>query len=265
MQPRRPIALVTGASGGIGAAIATELAAAGHDLVLVARGTQAMGELAATLHTRHGVESRVVGLDLSAPDAVDRLVEELERAGAVVDVLVNNAGFADYGEFAGSDPVKQQEMLQVNVVALTLLTRALLPGMLARGRGRVLNVASIAAFLPGPLMSVYYASKAYVLSFSEALAEEVRASGVTVTALCPGPVVTGFQERAQMQRSRLLASSAGSMLDAPAVARAGVAGMQRGARVVLPGRSTKVTAGLSRMVPRRLLAPAVRRAQAPVD
>jgi short-subunit dehydrogenase len=268
MTPRslvRPLALVTGASGGIGAAIAVELAGAGHDLLLVARGTEAMESLGTDLQLRHGVDYRVVGMDLAEHDAVDRLVAALEEAGSEVDVLVNNAGFADYGEFAGSDPAKQREMLAVNVMALTLLTRALLPGMLQRGRGRVLNVASTAAFLPGPMMSVYFASKAYVLSFSEALAEEVRGTGVTVTTLCPGPVATGFQERAEMQDSKLLRQSTNPMMDAESVARAGVAGMQRGAGVVLPGAVNKITARVPRLLPRRVLTRAMKRAQARVS
>ncbi len=179
-------ALVTGASSGIGLELARLLAADGYALTLVARRGSTLELIAAELG-----DAQVVAADLGVPGAVEQVV----AAAPAVDVLVNNAGVGDFGPFAATDPNKTATMLQLNIAALTELTRAYLPGMLERGHGQVLNVASTAAFQPGPLMAVYYATKAYVLSFSEAVAEEVRGSGVTVTALCPGPTESGFQGR----------------------------------------------------------------------
>jgi len=196
-------ALVTGASSGIGLELARLFAAGGYGLVLVARSGGKLEELANELRNRHGVDVRVMAIDLARPESSEELVRELEQAGVAVDVLVNNAGFATFGPFAETHLRAELEELQLNVVTLTHLTKKLLPGMLARRRGGVLNVASTAAFQPGPLMAVYYASKAYVLSFTEALAEELRGTGVTISALCPGPTVTGFQKRAAMEDSGL--------------------------------------------------------------
>ncbi len=187
-------ALVTGASSGIGLEIAHVLAA-DHEVVLAARSADKLGALAAELDS-----ARVIAVDLADPSGTRKLVSEL----ADVDVLVNNAGFGDWGLFTDTPETKLEEMMELNVGTLTRLTRAYLPGMLARGAGRVMNIASTAAFLPGPLMAVYYATKAYVLSFSEALAEETRGTGVTVTALCPGPTASGFQAGAAMEDSRLV-------------------------------------------------------------
>ncbi|HKJ10918.1 MAG TPA: SDR family oxidoreductase [Ornithinimicrobium sp.] len=260
----RATALVTGASSGIGEALAVELARKGCRLVLTARRQVALDALAERLRDEHGVEVNVVTADLAAPDGVDSLVAELHTRGLVVDVLVNNAGFGDFDPLAEAEGSKLHDMLAVNVTALTMLTRALLPGMLRRAHGTVLNVASTAAFVPGPGMAVYYASKAYVLSFSEALAEEVRGTGVRVTALCPGPVATEFQERAELHRSQLLANSSGAMLDPTTVARAAVRGVEKGAVRVLPGAMSKATAILPRLLPRSALTRVVARAQAPV-
>ncbi len=253
----RATALVTGASSGIGEALAVELAGKGCPLVLVARRRETLNSLAARLREEHAVRVDVVAADLGVPGAADALVAELTRRGIVVDVLVNNAGFGDFDAFAEADPTEIETMIHLNIGTLTMLTRHLLPGMLARGHGTVLNVASTAAFLPGPLMAVYYASKAYVLSLSEALAEEVRGTGVTVTVLCPGPVATGFQERAELHRSELLKGGA-RIMDAQTVARAAVAGVERGAVRVVPGATNKVTAVLPRLVPRAVVPRLVR-------
>lgn len=259
-QPERQTALITGASGGIGEALARRLARGGHDLVLVARTESKLQALADELARRHGVSARAMAHDLADPESPRRLVEQLAAAGLRVDILVNNAGFATYGPFAELDLDGELRMLQVNIVTLTHLTRLLLPGMIARGRGRVLNVASTAAFMPGPLMAVYYASKAFVLSFSEALGNELQGSGVTVTALCPGPTSTGFQARAQMERSRLV--SGRKIMDVETVAEAGYAGMLRGRPLVIPGLMNRVQAFLPRLIPRSLLPQIVRNAQA---
>src|SRR6185436_6905763 len=198
----RDLALVTGASSGIGADLARELAQGGHDLVLVARGEDKLKALAAELEKAHSIRARVISADLAQPDAAVQLVKQL--GGTPIDVLINNAGYALYGRFAETDAADELRMIQVNIVALTQLAKLLLPGMLARKKGRILNVASTAAFQPGPLMAVYYATKAYVLSFSEALANELQGTGVGVTALCPGPTRTGFQKRAEIERTHLV-------------------------------------------------------------
>jgi len=251
LKRTRPGALVTGASSGIGYELTKILARAGHDVALVARSRGQLEKIARDLREDFGVRSVVVVEDLAEPGAVDRIFDRLQEEGFGVDVLVNNAGFGTLGRFVQSDPGAQLDMVQVNVVALTHLTRRFAAPMAERGRGRILNVASTAAFQPGPYMAVYFATKAYVLSFTEALAEELRASGVTVTALCPGPTATGFQKRAAMEHSPI---GGGRMTaDAASVARAGYAGMMKGKRVVIPGLFNRVGTALPRIFPRSLV------------
>ncbi|MFC4452686.1 SDR family oxidoreductase [Deinococcus sonorensis] len=259
----RPTALITGASGGIGEAMAVQLAARGIHLLLVARSEGRLQTLADRLSVQHGIRADVVALDLSDPQAPARLQQTVEERGLKVDFLINNAGFASYGEFWTLERQHELDMIQLNITALTELTHRFLPGMLERGRGRVLNVASTAAFMPGPLMAVYYASKAYVLSFSEALNEEVRGTGVAVTALCPGPVQTGFQARAQMEASRLLSTPSRNpmLLSAEEVARQGLDAMFRGQAVQVTGAANQLLTVLPRFVPRRVVPGLVRRAQ----
>jgi uncharacterized protein len=252
-------ALITGASGGIGEALARALATDHHDLVLVARSEPALRRLADELTSAHGVTVQVVTADLSAHDAAAGLVAALD--GRHIDVLVNNAGFGDYGPFHESDPAKVSQMIALNVATLTDLTRALLPAMVSAGSGRVLNVASTAAFMPGPLMAVYYATKAYVLSFSEAIADELRDTGVTVTALCPGPVATGFQAGAEMGESKLVKGK--QLMTADECARLALAGMKKGKPVVITGTMNKLQALSPRFMPRRMVPGIVRKAQAP--
>ena len=256
---RAGTALVTGATGGIGLELARELARGGYDLVLVARRERELREVADGLAREHGVRAFTAVADLSDPAGPDRVAAEAERLAGPVDVLVNNAGYAQYGAFVEADAEEEARMVQLNVAALTRLTRLFLPGMVARGRGRVLNVASTAAFMPGPLMAVYYASKAYVLSLSEALAEETRGTGVTVTALCPGPTETGFQARAGMEESKLVRGK--KIMDSATVAREGVRGMLAGEPVVIPGAINRLQAMSPRFLPRRLIPRMVRRAQ----
>ncbi|MDQ1466738.1 MAG: uncharacterized protein QOH10_1153 [Actinomycetota bacterium] len=242
-------ALVTGASGGIGLEIARVLAGE-HDLVLVARSADRLNDVAAELGG-----ARVLALDLADPAAVARVVDEVPE----VDVLVNNAGLGDFAPFAEADPAKLDTVIALNVAALTRLTRAYLPGMLDRKRGRILNVASTASFQPGPLMAVYYATKAYVLSLSEALAEETRGSGVTVTALCPGPTASGFQAGAEMEESRLVRGR--TLPTAASVAAYGVAAMRKGDVVAVPGVMNKMFATSIRLTPRPLVRRLVHRMQ----
>jgi short-subunit dehydrogenase len=252
-------ALVTGASGGIGEELARLLAAGGANLVLVARSADRLAALAGELSQTHGVTASVIAQDLSAPDAVDVIAGELATRQLTIDILVNNAGFGLYGPFTETPAADEARMIQVNVVALTMLTKRLLPGMVERRRGRVLNVASTAAFQPGPLMAVYYASKAYVLSFSEALSNETSGTGVTVTCLCPGPTETGFQDRARLRESRLFSAvSVGSAAD---VARAGYDGMMAGRAVVVPGLRNKIGVQVVRVTPRALVRRVIRNIQ----
>ena len=247
----RQTALITGASSGIGADLARLFARDGYNLVLVARREAKLREL--------GVAATVIAADLTDPAAPRRIAGELRAKSIDVDVLVNNAGVGLTGAFAETDLRKELEMIQVNIVALTELTKLLLPGMVARRRGRILNVASTAAFQPGPLMAVYYATKAYVLSFSEAIAEELRETGVTVTALCPGPTETGFADAANVGATRLFTMTRPAT--SADVARAGYEAMQRGRRVVIPGAKNKLLAQSVRVSPRRLVTTIVRKMQ----
>ena len=251
-------ALITGASSGIGYELAVVFARHGFDCVLVARSRDRLHELASRLETERGVKTLVLAKDLSRSTAVDEVYEEVTAAAITVDALVNNAGFSVFGAFAQTDLAKELELLQVNVMALTALTKLFLPGMLSRRSGRILNLASTAAFEPGPLMAVYYASKAYVLSFSEALANELQGSGLTVTALCPGPTRTGFQARGGLTDSKLVQ---GEIADARSVAEAGYAGLMAGKTIVIPGLTNKLVPWMSRLLPRRVVPAIVRRAQ----
>jgi len=243
----RPVALVTGASSGIGAALAREAAKDGHDLVLVARRREPMQALAAELKTA-GAESTIILADLSKPGAAAALMRDIEACGIVIDVLINNAGLGDNGRFDQADPDKVAAMLQVNVLALTELTRSVLPGMVARRRGRIMLLASTAAFQPGPKMAVYYASKAYVLSFGQAIAYELRRTGVTVTTLCPGATATEFAQGAHMEGSTLFSGPVRAM-QAADVARLGYQGLKDGRAVVITGTINKIMAASARLSP----------------
>lgn len=250
--------LITGASSGIGREFARIFAAHGYNLVLVARGRGKLQELADEFSEQHKVAVKMVAKDLSGHSSPRELFDELKKDGVQVDVLVNNAGFATYGFFKDTDLASELQEMQLNMVALTHLTKLFLPGMLAKGAGKILNVASTAAFQPGPLMAVYYATKAYVLSFSEALANELEGTGLTVTALCPGPTRTGFSERAEMGQSRLFR---GRIMDARQVARVGYNALMKGKTVVIPGFKNRLFAFAVRLLPRKLVADFVRRIQ----
>lgn len=252
-------ALITGASGGIGEELARLLAAAHIDVVLLARSADKLSALAVDLVRAHGVQTHVLAQDLSLPSAPEAIVRDLTARSLSVDILINNAGFGTYGLFAETPAAEEARMIQVNISSLTMLTKLLLPPMLQRRRGRIMNVASTAAFQPGPLMAVYYASKAYVLSFSEALSNETAGTGVTVTCLCPGATSTGFQERAQMQESRLF--SVLGVASAADVARAGFEGMMAGQAIVVPGLVNKVGVQAIRVTPRAIVRRLIRSIQ----
>ena len=249
----RKTALVTGASRGIGRELARRLAADANDLVLVGRDAAGLEELAGELRAAHGVEIRCEPLDLSEPHAARNLWSRLSAAGIEIDILVNNAGSGVYGKVQDQDPEALERMLQLNIVALTALTRLALPGMLARGRGRILNVGSLVGYQPaGPRMAGYYASKAFVVSFTRSLARELRGSGVTVTALSPGPTESSFEERSGAHRTNLYRFI--PKMTAESVARAGYEGMKRGAPVVIPGALAKILAIAGELPPRSIAA-----------
>lgn len=257
MPRRRPgrgrTVLITGASGGIGEALAKRFAADGYDLVLVARSEPKLDLLAGDLATGHGVRVMFVPLDLGEPGAGERLQTEVSRLGRQVDVLVNNAGYGLLGRFVALDHVDQLKMIDLNVRTLTDLTRVFLPAMIGQGRGGVLNVASTAAFQPGPLMAVYYATKAYVLSFSQALNAELKGTGVHVTAVCPGPVATGFQERGGVEGINLLKFV--PVMTADRAAARAYAAFRARRSVAVPGIVNRLLAVAANFTPRFLLLP----------
>jgi hypothetical protein len=248
--------LITGASAGIGLELARIAAGKGRNLILVARSKDRLAELARSLAAEHRIEAEVVPLDLALPDAPAILFQEISSRGIDVGVLVNNAGFGSVGLFHEIPLERQLEMLRLNVCALTHLTHLFLPAMVRKGEGRVLNVASTAGLQPGPLMAVYYATKAYVLSFSEALTEELRGTGVTVTALLPGPTRTEFQRRAGMEGSGLTRLG---MADARSVAELGYRAMEAGRAVAIPGLANRLLALTVRLSPRALVRKIVKR------
>jgi short-subunit dehydrogenase len=256
---RRPIAIVTGASSGIGRELAELFARDGFDLILVARRRDALEQLARTLAERHGVSCDAFPADLTRRLEREHLAARIRTVDQHVDALVNNAGIGTHGYFHETALERELEIIELNIAAVTHLTKAVLPGMLARRRGRILNVSSVAAFQPGPLMAVYYASKAFVQSFSEALAEEVGGSGVTVTAVCPGPTITEFHSAAGIAAT---APTVGApTMTSREVAEAAYRGAARGKRVVVTGLRNKVVLLANRLLSRRRMTRIVRRLQ----
>ena len=243
-------ALITGASGGIGRELACEFARHGHNLVLVARSADKLEELAGTLSGCYDVDVRTFACDLSEEDAAERVYTFTRAEGLMVDNLVNNAGYGDQAAFVDSEWERQRGMVQVNIIALMQLTYLYGQDMREQGFGHILNLSSVAAFCAGPNMSIYYASKAFVLSFSEAVAEELRGTGITVTALCPGPTSTGFEQAANMEGSKMF--SMGRPATAADVAAHGYRAMQRGRTVVYYGAFTKAVNVAARLMPREV-------------
>lgn len=259
-KSQRETALITGASSGIGLDLA-RLMAPDLDLILTARNQSSLEQHGKELE-QHGNRVYVIPADLALQASPEQIFAEIGRRGLIVDVLINNAGFGGYGPFAETDLGAELKMIQVNVTALTHLTKLALPGMLSRKHGRIMNVASTAGFQPGPLMAVYYATKAYVISFSEAIANELKGSGITVTCLCPGATATEFAKRADMEKSRLF--KMGKMTSAE-VARAGYAAMMRGKTLHIPGTRNWVMAESVRFSPRKLVTAIARSVQERVD
>ena len=251
---KRPLALVTGASGGIGADLAREFARDGYDLVLVARSGAALEKLAGEL-TGLGATASVEAIDLLAPDAVGSLMGRLAARGLAIDVLVNNAGFGDAVPFVKADAGKLTDIATLNMTVLTQLMHAVLPAMKARGSGSVLNVASTAAFQPGPGMAVYCATKAYVLSLSEAVDFELQGSGVRVMAICPGPTLTGFAKAASAENNALFKSRLMPPMSAAQVAQSGYQAFKRGKRVAIIGLINMVLARSAAFTPRFISLP----------
>lgn len=242
--------LITGASLGIGKDLAREFAQRGHSLILVARSKNLLQALAQELTDRYHVVVRTIVLDLSHPSSAHTLFQRCKTEGWAIDVLVNNAGFGDSGPFHESDEDRVRAMIDLNVLTLTILCRKFLPEMVRKGSGRVLNVASTAAYQAGPFMSVYYATKAYVLHFTEGLAKELQGTGVTVSALCPGPTSTEFAKTAGIADKPLFKLP--FFMDSAKVARIGAEAAMRGQTIAIAGWSNKLTAFASRLTPRAL-------------
>ncbi len=244
-------ALITGASSGLGTEFARIHASKGGNLVLVARSKDKMEALKAELQNEYNVSVYVIAKDLSEQSAPKAIFDELTDKKIRIDYLINNAGFGDFGDFVESDWEKQLQMINLNITALTYLTRLFLPAMVANKYGRILNVASTAAFQPGPTMSVYFATKAFVLSFSEAIANELDGTGVRVTALCPGATETGFKDAASLDSSNLFKGN--GIASAKEVAEFGYKSMKSGKTVVVHGFMNSLMAQSVRFAPRKMV------------
>ena len=248
-------ALISGASYGIGLELAKLMASKGHDLVLLARTKMRLCEIQKNLQDEYGIEVYVIVCDLSLPNACEGVYQKIKMMDLEIDILINNAAIGDWGLFVDSNIEKQKQMLQLNIVALTDLTRLFLPGMVKRRTGKIMNIASTAAFQPGPLMAVYYASKAYVLSFSSALAQELKGSGVTVTCLCPGPTATHFQGSTFPNEVRL--TDGQRLADPDDVAKYGIKAMLKGQVVAVHGVLNRIMAINVRFLPQWIILPLV--------
>jgi short-subunit dehydrogenase len=251
MNALPPTVLITGASGGIGYELAKLFAKDHHNLVLVARNAPRLVQVADELQRQFGITVRTFALDLTEPTAPQSLFAQVQSEGVAVDILVNNAGYGRFGEFSDVPVEESLGQIQLNVAALTELTKLFLEPMLARHSGKIMNVASTAGFQPGPLMAVYYATKAYVISFSEALANEVAGKGIAVTCLCPGATETGFAGRAGNDESRLFKKL--RPMDAKTVAHAGYRGLLKGKTMVIPGFRNWLVAESIRISPRKMV------------
>lgn len=251
--------LITGASGGIGMELAEVFAKNGHDLVLLARSEEKLYQLAMRYAVNYKVHTKVIVADLTDPAAPQRVFEELKQENTVIDALINNAGIGNYGPFKEADLQVELNMLQLNIVALTHLCKLFLDQLPDGRSGKIMNVSSVAAFMAGPMMAVYYASKAYVLSFTEALKAELQGTGITVTTLCPGPTDTDFKKRANLDASSMFSKMFKE--EARTVAEAGYAGLMKGKSIVLPGVKNKLLPHAVQFVPRFMLRKLVKKVQ----
>ena len=256
-QNSKKLALITGAASGIGYHLALLLAKSGYNLMLVDIDDDKLKLTKNTIQEKYSVNITVLAKDLSQPRVAVDIVKELD--GSPVEVLVNNAGFGLFGNFSNTNWQRESDMLHLHVMMTTHLTKLLLKGMVRRGRGKILNLSSLAAFQPGPLMSIYYASKAYILSFSEAIARELKGTGVSVTALCPGPTKTGFQ--GVVAETSLKNKIKFNMASAQAVAQYGYDAMMKGKTVAIPGKTNWLLANLPRFFPRSVVTSIVKRIQ----
>lgn len=257
-------ALITGASSGIGLEFARIAASWQMNLILLARNAEKLKQLRTELEGLYPVKVLAVGCDLSMPDTVEKINTLLVGRNIVPDILINNAGFGLYGAFDKTDAGSETDMMQVNMVALTELTKIIYQQMLERGSGRILNVASVAGFIPGPLMAVYYATKAYVLSFSEALANEAKGTGISITVLCPGPTATNFETAALAEGSKLFRRF-GQLPSGQQVAKYGWQCMMKGKTIAIHGYKNRCMLFFVRLLPRKTITGMVRKIQAPVS
>ncbi len=239
--------LITGATGGIGKEFAKLFAQSGYNLALVARNEKELQQLAQQLVTQYHIKVETFAFDLSNSESSTKLVTALFKKEIAIEILVNNAGFGTSGKFWEIPSSIESNEIELNILNLTILTKLLLPGMVSRKSGRILNVASVAAFLPGPLMAVYYASKAYVLSFSVALNEELKGTGISVSALCPGPTQTGFADRAKLTTSKLFSQNLSTAVD---VAQIGFNGLMSGKPIILCDLQSQIMTKFIQLIPR---------------
>ncbi len=261
MNSNRKIALITGASSGIGKALAENFAQDGYDVILAARSVSKMESQAADLKDRYNITATVIAADLESSAGATKLYEEIENRGFRLSALANNAGYGTFGEFKDSTLQSELAMMQINMNTVVVLTKLFMPDLLAT-KGKIINTASTAAFQPGPYMAVYYATKAFVLSFSEAIAAELEGTGVTVTALCPGPTASGFQDKADMHASALVKNK--NLPTAETVSALGYRAMQRGQRVYIPGLINWLMVQSLRFTPRSLVTKIVKAMSKPI-
>lgn len=249
------VVLISGASSGFGVEFAKIFAAKGHNLLVVARSEDKLIELKKSLENKYGIQVYVFSQDLAKEGSAEKVKAYAKENGLMVEMLINNAGFGDYGRFADSELAKQTQMINLNDRSLVEMTHTFLPAMIRRGKGKILNVASVASFEAGPMMSVYYASKAFVLSFTESLSEELRGTGVTVTALCPGPTNTGFSKAAEMPAGRL--ANMFRFTQPIDVAKCGYSALMRGQVIVIPGVLNNLGIIAVKLLPRAFVRKAV--------
>ncbi|MBD2293992.1 SDR family oxidoreductase [Anabaena sphaerica FACHB-251] len=255
-KSRQKTTLVTGSAHGIGYQLAYIFARHSYNLVLVDKDAETLALIAEEFSKKFGIYVKTLVKDLSISTSPEEIFTELQQAGIKIDVLVNNAGFGTYGVFSETDLTTELKMLQVNIVSLTHLTKLFLKDMISQGYGKILNVASVAAFQPGPLMAVYFATKAYVLSFSEAIANELEGTGVTVTTLCPGPTASEFQKAAAMEEAKI--AHVNRMMKTETVAKIGYDSLMANKTIAIPGLRNKILAKSVRFAPRNIVTKVVR-------